>query len=129
MSHFSFKGNNARISLPTWIPRSSNGALPITAEAALQRPQSSVAHVNLGPSAQTYVLTERLSPSHRSPSQRLSTSVSNESTLSAAAQTDEHPDVNISVNPANNNAINDNADNDSQSDDGNQVIISSFHKS
>lgn len=34
----------------------------------------------------------------------------------------EHQDINVSVNPSNNNNIHDNVDNDSQSDDGTQQV-------
>ncbi|RVE52002.1 hypothetical protein evm_003280 [Chilo suppressalis] len=117
-------GNNARLSLPTWLPRNTPGTHQIGGETNLQRPQSSIAHVNLGPNAQTYVVTERSTP----PTQRaqsathgLSHSPSNDSNLSDHGQ--DHPEINVSVNPANNNNIHDNADNESQSDDGTQQVV------
>ncbi|CAG9787066.1 unnamed protein product [Diatraea saccharalis] len=119
-------GNNARLSLPTWLPRNAPGTHQIerNGESSIQRPQSSIAHVNLGPSSQTYVVTDRCTP----PTQRtqstthgLSHSPSNESNLSEHAQ--DNPEINVSVNPANNNNIHDNADNESQSDDGTQQVV------
>ncbi|GBP44906.1 hypothetical protein EVAR_24821_1 [Eumeta japonica] len=117
-------GNNARLSLPTWLPRNppgfhQNAEIP----AVLQRPQSSIAHVNLGPNSQTYIVTERSTPLAQRPQQRdgLSRSVSNDSNLSEQGQ--DHPDINISVNPSNNNNIHDNAENDSQSEDGTQQVV------
>lgn len=85
-----------------------------------QRPQSSIAHVNLGPSAQTYVVTDRVTTSstpRAQTSQGLNPSASNDSNISQQ----DAEDINISVNPANNNNINDNAE-DSQSDDGTQQV-------
>lgn len=80
----------------------------------IQRPQSSIAHVNLGPNAQTYIVTERIVPPSTASQAVISTSASNDSNLS---DNDEHPEINSSANPANNNNVNDNADADSQSDD------------
>ncbi|KAM3959762.1 E3 ubiquitin-protein ligase RNFT2 [Aphomia sociella] len=116
-------GNNARLSLPTWLPRNTPGTHQI-GENSIQRPQSSIAHVNLGPGTQTYTVTDRGTP----PTQRaqmlgqtLSNSVSHDSNISDQGQ--EHPEINVSVNPANNNNIHDNADNESQSDDGTQQVV------
>lgn len=116
------QGNNARLSLPTWLPRNTPTTHQIV-EVGLQRPQSSIAHVNLGPSAQTYVVTERGTlPTQRPqpPGHGMSNSASNDSNLSDQGQ--EQPEINVSVNPSNNNNIHDNADNDSQSDDGTQQV-------
>ncbi|KAL0832296.1 hypothetical protein ABMA28_001737 [Loxostege sticticalis] len=116
-------GNNARLSLPTWLPRNTPGTHQI-GEGSIQRPQSSIAHVNLGPGAQTYVVTDRgTPPTNRTPSasHAMSNSPSNDSNLSDHGQ--DHPEINVSVNPANNNNIHDNADNDSQSDDGTQQVV------
>ncbi|XP_053605355.1 RING finger and transmembrane domain-containing protein 2 [Plodia interpunctella] len=110
-------GNNARLSLPTWLPRNAPGTHQI-GEGSIQRPQSSIAHVNLGPSSQTFIVTERGTP-QRTPSLGHGRSVSHDS----ADQDQEHPEINVSVNPANNNNIHDNADNDSQSDDGTQQVV------
>ncbi|XP_045496713.1 RING finger and transmembrane domain-containing protein 2 [Colias croceus] len=112
-------GNNARLSLPTWLPRNP----PNTHQLGdgPQRPQSSIAHVNLGPAAQTYIVTDRGTPPalRAQTSHALSTSISNDSNMS------EHvpEEINISVNPANNNNINDNAETDNQSDDGTQQVV------
>ncbi|PZC78931.1 E3 ubiquitin-protein ligase RNFT2 [Helicoverpa armigera] len=116
-------GNNARLSLPTWLPRNTPGTHQIV-DLGAQRPQSSIAHVNLGPNAQTYIVNERgTPPAHRSQSTShgMSNSASNDSNLSEQEQ--EHPEINVSVNPANNNNIHDNADNDSQSEDGTQQVV------
>ncbi|XP_075975822.1 E3 ubiquitin-protein ligase RNFT2 isoform X2 [Anticarsia gemmatalis] len=116
-------GNNARLSLPTWLPRNTPATHQIV-EVGLQRPQSSIAHVNLGPTAQTYIVTERGTPPaqrSQSTSHGMSNSASNDSNLSEQGQ--EQPEINVSVNPANNNNIHDNADNDSQSDDGTQQVV------
>lgn len=118
------QGNNSRLSLPTWLPRNVPAPLANT-EAGVQRPQSSIAHVNLGPGATTFIVTDRgggASPVRPPAPQGLTTSASNDSNLSDMAA--EHPEINISVNPANNNNIHDNADNESQSDDGNQQVSS-----
>ncbi|XP_041968408.1 RING finger and transmembrane domain-containing protein 2 [Aricia agestis] len=113
-------GNNARLSLPTWLPRNAP-AVHQQGEGP-QRPQSSIAHVNLGPGAQTYILNERSTPALTQRQQSgVSNSVSNESNLSDNAQ--EHADINSSVNPSNNNNINDNVDNESQSEDGGQEVV------
>ncbi|XP_052754421.1 RING finger and transmembrane domain-containing protein 2 [Galleria mellonella] len=116
-------GNNPRLSLPTWLPRHTPGTHQI-GESSTQRPQSSIAHVNLGPGSQTYGVTDRGTP----PSQRtqmlgheLNTSISHDSNLSEQGQ--DHPEINVSVNPANNNNIHDNGDNESQSDDGTQQVL------
>lgn len=94
-----------------------------------QRPQSSIAHVNLGPNAQTYIVNDRGTPptqrSQSTQSHGMSNSASNDSNLSEQEQ--EHPEINVSVNPANNNNIHDNADNDSQSDDGQQVSYKYYY--
>lgn len=77
----------------------------------------------MGPTAQTYVVNDRgTPPAHRtaSASHGLSNSPSNDSNLSDHGP--EHPEINVSVNPANNNNIHDNADNESQSDDGTQQV-------
>ncbi|KAJ8724277.1 hypothetical protein PYW08_015751 [Mythimna loreyi] len=112
------QSNNARLSLPIWMPRTP--AATHLSEIS-QRPQSSIAHVNLGPNAQTYIVNDRgTPPTHRSQSTQMSNSASNDSNLSEPEQ--EHPEINVSVNPANNNNIHDNADNESQSDDGQQVV-------
>lgn len=88
---------------------------------ALQRPQSSIAHVNLGPNATTYVVTERATPQRQQSTHGMSNSASNDSNLSEEAQ--EHPEINVSVNPANNNNIHENdQDNDSHSEDGTQQV-------
>ncbi|CAF4907054.1 unnamed protein product [Pieris macdunnoughi] len=111
-------GNNARLSLPTWLPRNPPNTHQLG--EGPQRPQSSIAHVNLGPAAQAYVVTDRVTPPSNARAQTshgLNTSVSNDSNISEQAE-----DINISVNPANNNNINDNAD-DSQSDDGTQQVV------
>lgn len=109
------QGNNARLSLPTWLPRNPPGTHQ--SGEGLQRPQSSIAHVNLGPGAQTFILNERGVPStQRQSSQGMSTSASNDSNISE--QGPENVEINVSVNPSNNNNIHDNGDNDSQSDDG-----------
>lgn len=92
-----------------------------------QRPQSSIAHVNLGPNAQTYIVNDQGTQRSQSTSHGMSNSASNDSNLSEQEQ--EHPEINVSVNPANNNNIHDNADNDSQSDDGQQVSLLSFYYS
>ncbi|KAG6445022.1 hypothetical protein O3G_MSEX003667 [Manduca sexta] len=116
-------GNNARLSLPTWLPRNPPGTHQIV-ELGLQRPQSSIAHVNLGPNAQTYIVTDRVPPPvqrTQSAGNAMSNSASNNSNLSD--QETEHPEINVSVNPANNNNIRDNVDNDSQSDDGSQQVV------
>ncbi|XP_004923590.1 E3 ubiquitin-protein ligase RNFT2 [Bombyx mori] len=116
-------GNNARLSLPTWLPRNPPGTHQII-EVGLRRPQSSIAHVNLGPNAQTFIVTDRgTSPAQRSQStsHALSASASNDSNLSEQAP--ENAEINVSVNPANNNNIHDNTDNDSQSEDGNPQIV------
>lgn len=90
-------------------------------ESNVQRPQSSIAHVNLGPNSTTYVVTERAAPQRQQSGLEMSNSASNDSNLSE--QSPEHPDINVSVNPANNNNINDNdQDNDSHSDDGTQQV-------
>ncbi|XP_049871007.1 RING finger and transmembrane domain-containing protein 2 isoform X2 [Pectinophora gossypiella] len=113
-------GNNARLSLPTWLPRTTPGTHQTD---GLQRPQSSIAHVNLGPNAQTYIVTERTAP----PVQRqqsghgVSSSASNDSNLSEPGP--DHPEINVSVNPANNNNIHDDGDNDSHSEDGTQQVV------
>ncbi|CAK1541284.1 unnamed protein product [Leptosia nina] len=112
-------GNNARLSLPTWLPRNP----PTTQQIGEgpQRPQSSIAHVNLGPTAQTYIVTDRGTPStapRAQTSHSLNNSVSNDSNISEQ----DADDINISVNPANNNNINDTAE-DSQSDDGTQQVV------
>ncbi|CAH2085267.1 unnamed protein product [Euphydryas editha] len=113
-------GNNARLSLPTWLPRNPPGTHQ--AGEGPQRPQSSIAHVNLGPGAQTYVVTDRGTPAlQRSTSHGMSNSPSNDSNISEQAP--EHVEINVSVNPSNNNNINDNADNDSQSEDGTQQVV------
>ncbi|KAL4716288.1 hypothetical protein ACJJTC_014768 [Scirpophaga incertulas] len=105
-----------RVTLPNWVPRN----LPCTVQVGAggsQREQSSVAHVNLGPNAQTYVVTDRIT----TPTQRtsvplgISQSSSTDSNISEHGQ--EHPEINVSVNPANNNNIHDHTDNDSASDD------------
>lgn len=89
-------------------------------DSGIQRPQSSIAHVNLGPNA-TYVVSERTTPQRQQSAHGMSNSVSNESNMSE--ETPEHPEVNVSVNPANNNNINDNEqDNDSHSEDGTQQV-------
>ncbi|XP_050680192.1 RING finger and transmembrane domain-containing protein 2 isoform X2 [Leptidea sinapis] len=111
-------GNNARLSLPMWLPRPP----PNTHHTGeiLQRPQSSIAHVNLGPNAQTYVVTERGTPPALT-SQGVSSSVSHDSNISEHTS---HVEINESVNPSNNNNnINDNTDNDNQSDDGAQQVV------
>ncbi|XP_072949933.1 E3 ubiquitin-protein ligase RNFT2-like [Epargyreus clarus] len=106
-------GNNARLSLPTWLPRPPPG----THGEAQQRPQSSIAHVTTNAASQTYFYLER---GTQAPSAGISNSESNESNISDNSQPQE---INVSVNPANNNNINDNIDNESQSDDGtNQVV-------
>ncbi|XP_023944368.1 RING finger and transmembrane domain-containing protein 2 [Bicyclus anynana] len=113
-------GNNARLSLPTWLPRNPPGTHQAT--EGLQRPQSSIAHVNLGPGSQTYIVNERSTPlTQRQSSHGLSNSVSNDSNVSE--QGPENAEINVSVNPSNNNNIHDNADNDSQSDDGTQQVV------
>lgn len=79
--------------------------------------------MNLGPNAQTYIVNERTTPPaqrSQSTSHGISNSASNDSNLSEQDQ--EHPEINVSVNPANNNNIHDNADNESQSDDGTQQV-------
>lgn len=107
------------MSLPTWLPRNPPGTHQ--AGEGPQRPQSSIAHVNLGPGAQTYVVTDRGTPAlQRSTSHGMSNSPSNDSNISE--QVPEQVDINVSVNPSNNNNINDNADNDSQSEDGTQQV-------
>ncbi|CAG9135586.1 unnamed protein product [Plutella xylostella] len=76
------------------------------------------------PGATTFIVTDRgggASPVRPPAPQGLTTSASNDSNLSDMAA--EHPEINISVNPANNNNIHDNADNESQSDDGNQQVV------
>lgn len=108
------QGNNARLSLPTWLPRNTPGTHQIT-ETDRQRPQSSIAHVNLGPGAHTYVLSERGTQTSFDVSQSMSME-------SNTPDAEEHQDINVSVNPANNNNIHDNADNESQSDDGAQQV-------
>ncbi|XP_026333497.1 RING finger and transmembrane domain-containing protein 2 isoform X2 [Hyposmocoma kahamanoa] len=114
-------GNNARLSLPTWLPRNHPGTHQM-GDSALQRPQSSIAHVNLGPNSTTYVVTERATPQRQQSTHGMSNSASNDSNLSEQAQ--EHPEINVSVNPANNNNINDNEqDNDSHSEDGTQQVV------
>lgn len=116
-------GNNARLSLPTWLPRNTPGTHQIV-EVGLQRPQSSIAHVNLGPTAQTFIVTERGTPPtqrSQSTSHGMSNSASNDSNLSE--QGPDQPEINVSINPANNNNIHDNADNDSQSEDGTQQVV------
>lgn len=118
-----FKGNNARLSLPMWLPRNAPGTHHAAGERSIPRPQSSIAHVNLGPASQTYVVTDRgTPPTNRTPSVALgmSSSVSNDSNLSEQAA--ENQEINSSVNPSNNNNIHDNADNDSQSEDGTQQV-------
>ncbi|OWR43934.1 hypothetical protein KGM_210736 [Danaus plexippus plexippus] len=113
-------GNNSRLSLPTWLPRNSLG-IHQSGEVT-QRPQSSIAHVNLGSTAQTYIVTDRglpMSPRHQN--HGMSNSASNDSNVSERAQ--DQVDINVSVNPSNNNNINDNADNDSQSEDGTQQVV------
>lgn len=108
-----------------WMPRNTPAATHIS--EINQRPQSSIAHVNLGPNAQTYIVNDRgTTPTQRSQSTShgLSNSASNDSNLSEPEQ--QHPEINVSVNPANNNNIHDNADNDSQSDDGQQVSLKYF---
>ncbi|KAI8420691.1 hypothetical protein MSG28_007920 [Choristoneura fumiferana] len=112
-------GNNARLSLPTWLPRNPPGTHQ-TAES-LPRPQSSIAHVNLGPNTQTYIVNERvvlgslpLSPTH---------GMSNVPLSEPEPPEQEHQDINVSVNPSNNNNIHDHVDNDSQSDDGTQQVV------
>nr|XP_034828524.1 RING finger and transmembrane domain-containing protein 2 isoform X2 [Maniola hyperantus] len=113
-------GNNARLSLPTWLPRNPPGTHQ--AGEGLQRPQSSIAHVNLGPGSQTYVVNDRSTPlTQRQSSHGMSNSASNDSNISE--QGPEHAEINVSVNPSNNNNINDNADNDSQSEDGTQQVV------
>ncbi|XP_068623021.1 E3 ubiquitin-protein ligase RNFT2 [Battus philenor] len=115
-------GNNARLSLPTWLPRNTPGTHQIG--DGVQRPQSSIAHVNLGPASQTYVVTERGTPAAQRPqasNHGLTTSPSNNSNVSE--QLPENQEINASVNPANNNNIHDNADNDSQSDDMTQQVL------
>ncbi|XP_059058608.1 RING finger and transmembrane domain-containing protein 2 [Achroia grisella] len=92
-------GNNGRLSLPTWLPRQTP-ATHQTSES--QRPQSSIAHVG----SQTYGVTDR--------GTQLSLNMLHEPSMSD----EEHVDINVSVNPANNNNIHDNTDNESQSDDG-----------
>lgn len=117
-----FQGNNARLSLPTWLPRNTPGTHQII-DIGIQRPQSSIAHVNLGPNAQTYIVTDRgTSPAQRTQltNHGMSNSASNDSNLSEQGQ--DHAEINVSVNPANNNNIHDNADNDSQSEDGTQQV-------
>ena len=110
------------------MPRNAPAATHVT--EINQRPQSSIAHVNLGPNAQTYIVNDRGTPptqrsqSTQSHSHGMSNSASNDSNLSEQDQ--EHPEINVSVNPANNNNIHDNADNDSQSDDGQQVSSKTF---
>ncbi|KOB77847.1 RING finger and transmembrane domain-containing protein 2 [Operophtera brumata] len=109
-------GNNARLSLPTWLPRNTPGTHHTTDTDRLQRPHSSIAHVNLGPNAQTYVITER----------GTQTSFDAGMGMSPEANTpdvEELQDINVSVNPANNNNIHDNADNESLSDDGTQQTL------
>lgn len=116
-------GNNARLSLPTWLPRNTPATHQVI-EVGVQRPQSSIAHVNLGPNAQTYIVNERTTPPaqrSQSTSHGISNSASNDSNLSEQDQ--EHPEINVSVTPANNNNIHDNADNESQSDDGTQQVV------
>lgn len=79
--------------------------------------------MNLGPTAQTYIVTERNTPPtqrSQSTSHGMSNSASNDSNLSEQGQ--DQPEINVSVNPANNNNIHDNADNDSQSEDGTQQV-------
>ncbi|CAH2040782.1 unnamed protein product, partial [Iphiclides podalirius] len=115
-------GNNARLSLPTWLPRNTPGTHQIP--DGVQRPQSSIAHINLGPGAQTYVVTERSAPlAQRAPTsnQPMSPSASNNSNISEQHQ--DNQEVNASVNPANNNNVHDNTDNDSQSDDMAQQVL------
>ncbi|XP_013174143.1 PREDICTED: RING finger and transmembrane domain-containing protein 2 isoform X2 [Papilio xuthus] len=114
-------GNNARLSLPTWLPRNTPGTHQ-TGDG-VQRPQSSIAHVNLGPASQTYVVTERGTPlaqRSQSTTHGVSASPSNNSNISEQGQ--ENQEVNVPVNPSNNNNVHDNADNDSQSDDLNQQV-------
>lgn len=109
------QGNNARLSLPTWLPRNTPGTHHATDTDRLQRPLSSIAHVNLGPNAQTYVITERGTQT----SFDVSMGMSSEANTPVA---EENQDINVSVNPANNNNIHDNADNESLSDDGTQQV-------
>ncbi|KAI5633601.1 ring finger domain-containing protein [Phthorimaea operculella] len=111
-------GNQARLSLPTWLPRNPPG----THQADVQRPQSSIAHVNLGPNAQTYIVTDRVTPPVQRQTSHVSNSASNDSNL-ADGPPMEHPEINVSVNPANNNNIHDEADNDSHSEDGTQQVV------
>ncbi|CAK1579624.1 unnamed protein product [Parnassius mnemosyne] len=110
-------GNNARLSLPTWLPRNTPGTHQLG--DGIQRPQSSIAHVNLGPGSQTYVITERSIPLGQRP--QGSTSAPNNSNITEEGQ--EHQEINASVNPANNNNIHDNTDNDSQSDEMAQQVL------
>ncbi|XP_061705204.1 E3 ubiquitin-protein ligase RNFT2 [Cydia pomonella] len=113
-------GNNARLSLPTWLPRNPPGTHQAT---EVQRPQSSIAHVNLGPNAQTYIVNERvvlgslpLSPTHGMSNVAIGDP-------EAPEPATDHQDINVSVNPSNNNNIHDNVDNDSQSEDGTQQVV------
>lgn len=109
-----FQGNNPRLSLPTWMPATSRRTSDNHhSEITAQRPQSSIAHVNLGPNSQTYIVTERILP----PQSSLAGG-SSVSTDTSSDQGDENPETNITINPsASNNNIHENADNDSQSED------------
>lgn len=113
------QGNNARLSLPTWLPRNAPGTHHLPGDINLQRPQSSIAHANLGPNSQTFIINERVVAPTSHPVN--TSTAANESTLSD--QSENHPEINVSnVNPANNNNIHDNGDNESQSDDGTQQV-------
>ncbi|XP_048007156.1 RING finger and transmembrane domain-containing protein 2 [Leguminivora glycinivorella] len=112
-------GNN-RLSLPTWLPRNPPGTHQAT---DVQRPQSSIAHVNLGPNAQTYIVNERvvLGSLPLSPTHGMSNVTIGEPEPPEPAT--DHQEINVSVNPSNNNNIQDNVDNDSQSEDGTHQFL------
>ncbi|CAB3236080.1 unnamed protein product [Arctia plantaginis] len=93
-------GNNARLSLPTWLPRNTPTTHQIV-EVGLQRPQSSIAHVNLGPSAQTYVVTERGTPPTQRPqppSHGVSNSATNDPNFQSEDGTQQVVDVRATLN-------------------------------
>lgn len=100
-----------------WIPRAAAGVHPPDTDR-LQRPQSSVAHVNLGPHAQTFIINDRGTQTSFDGGQ------SPDAALTPETEDVINQDINVSVNPANNNNIHDNADNESLSDDGTAQVTS-----
>lgn len=116
-------GNNPRLSLPTWLPTTSR-LLPHeigTTDLTTPRPSTSIAHINLGPNSQTYIITDNVNGNVNHAPQA---GGSGNTTEENNSENEEAVDVNICINPVNNNNISiENIENDNQSEDGHQQLV------